>query len=533
MKTTLFLAGFVSLSLAFLSPTRGQTTAPATTTPAAAAEPIFGPMPILDISGKHDFADVSNVNDDVAAQLKGMCSLAEFRALPEVDRHVYAFDPWPSDKDDLEKKTAAFHFKLGTEGVTSQKIAFTPGGGGAGKTKTIYRGKNAATGASVLQGFGNLDWSGVTTHVFKFDKPVTAFGVAFQSTGDVELRRFFWKSNSDNGYPVSYTLADGTIIQLGEREIRGALIKADTSTFIGVIDRSGTGIVSVSYAIRGLAGNKAQGMTINGLAFATMPKPAVAAVINLKSSCDFYSPETIAAAPSPALPGLTTLDAFRFIVGNHRYVYHFDTWPTKSPDLGASGEFPFDLKGKGTAGQKVTVTANNAGQAAKLAQVSLTNADKLPYPALGMGDLKKGVASEQTFKFENPVWTAGVTYRSPGDVTLADVTYTLSDGKVISAGPSGDGCTLAANGKTFVGVRDDTDKGIVSITFRVQGTADSPQPLYIEDLAFAMAGPPPGEWKLTLADEFDGDTLNPKIWSTGYRFVDVINNELQGFVPKT
>jgi beta-glucanase (GH16 family) len=109
----------------------------------------------------------------------------------------------------------------------------------------------------------------------------------------------------------------------------------------------------------------------------------------------------------------------------------------------------------------------------------------------------------------------------------------LSDGKVINLGEKdGSGGVIAANGKTFVGVIDTSDKGISSITLHVQGTAERSQPLFIEDLAFAMAGPPPGDWKLTLSDDFNGDKLDPNIWSTGYKFVDVINNELQGFVPE-
>ena len=98
-------------------------------------------------------------------------------------------------------------------------------------------------------------------------------------------------------------------------------------------------------------------------AFATLlPKPAVAAVINLKSSCDFDNPEGIAGHAHARIgwPGVS-LDTFRFIVANHRYVYHFDTWPQVAPDL----EFPtqpiFLLISKATekSAEKVTVTATN------------------------------------------------------------------------------------------------------------------------------------------------------------------------------
>jgi len=536
----------VGLSYAHAEPSTPATapsapsTSPSATTQKAAA--LFAPTPPIDIAGKHDFPDVDTLSDPAAEQLKGLCSLAEFRALPEVDRHVYSFDPWPGDSDNLGSKSYSFNFRLGAEGVTNLKVAFTPEGGGPGGKHSLTREKDADTSKSILRGFGNLDWSGNATHTFQFDKPVIAFGVVLKSSADLELRRFFWPAAVErNGFPVSYTLADGTIVQLGQRDVRGALIKGGTSAFFGVIDRSGTGIVSVTYTMKGLAGNKAQAIGICNLAFVTMPKPAAAAVINLKSSCDFFSPEAIAAAPSPVLPGLAKLDDFRFIVGNHRYVYHFDTWPVGAP-AGASNacEFSFDLKGKGAVGQKVTLTASNAANNAKPVQASLTNEEGLPYAVLGgLGDVGNSAKAEQTFKFEKPVWAFGVTYRSPGDLNLSGaanaspVSYTLSDGTVVNLGaPDASGGVITANGKTFVGVIDDTDKGISSVTLRIQGTATGSQPLYIEDLAFAMAGPPPGDWKLTMSDNFDGNQLDPKNWSTGYKFVDVINSEMQGFVPE-
>ena len=504
----------------------------------------FTVTPPIDIAGKHDFPEVASLSDDAASQLKTLCSLSEFRALPQVDRHVYSFDVWPNSEDELESKTYTFNFHLGTEGVTAQKVAFLPTGGGPGKSQNLNRSKDPNSSRWVLKGFGNLSWSGRSEHVFKFDKPVIAFGVVLRSSGDVDLRKFFWPTAKDlNGYPISYTLADGTVIQLGQRELSGAVIKGETNAFLGVIDRSGSGIISVTYTLKGLAGSKAQDLTMLNMAFATLPKPAVASVINLKSSCDFDAPETIAATPAPALEGLAPLSAFRFIVGNHRYVYHFDTWPQKNPDFGSStGEFAFDLKGKGTVGQKVTVTASNSANGAKLTQTTLKNDEGLPYRVLGgLGDIGNGGWAEQTFKFEKPVWSFGVTYRSPNDVNLAKIgseksyplSYTLSDGTVVNLGKAGaSGGVLSSKGKTFVGVIDETDKGIASVTLRVQGTAKGAQSLFIEDLAFAMAGPPPGNWKISLEDNFDGDKLNPKIWKQGYTFADVINSEMQGFVPE-
>jgi beta-glucanase (GH16 family) len=510
------------------------------------AEPEFTKTPAIDISSHHDFSDAKGINDDAASQLKGLCSFAEFRALPEADRLVYSFDPWPSASDDLKALSYAFNFHMVTAaGLTGEKISFTPTGGGPGGFQGLARFKEPGGSSYLLKGFGNLDWSGVSTHEFRFEKPVAAFGVVLKSSADVEIRKFFWQAAVErNGFPVSYTLADGTIVQLGERDVRGALLKAGSNAFIGVIDRSGCGIVSMTYTIRGLAGNKAQSVNLCDLVFAAIPKPAVAPVINLKSSCDFESPEAIAAAPSPAINGLTTLDAFRFIVGNHRYVYRFDTWPSGGGNSPANTKaFSFDLKGKGIAGQKVTLTAKNSGNDATIEQTERKDNESIPYHVItGLGDIGNGAWAEQTFTFEKPVMAFGVTYKSAGDVYLSKsagaikdfpITYTLSDGAIVNLGEAGaNGGVIASNRKTFVGVMDDSDKGISSITFRIQGTAKAAQQIAIEDLAFAMAGPPPGDWKMTLNDQFDGDKLNPNIWSTGYKFVDVINNELQGFVPE-
>lgn len=497
-------------------------------TPVAKVPPVFPPTPLLDIAGKHDFPAQQQINDEAADQLKGLCSLAEFRALPEKDRHVYSFEIWPGGNDSLDAGSYPFNFHLGTEGVTSQKVAFLP----EGKDNKLTRVKDAASGGNTLAGFGRLDWGANAVLVFKFDKPVIAFGVVLRSSGDIALQRFFWGSNPNNGYPVSYTLADGTVVQLGEREKKAATIKGNTNAFVGVIDRAGRGIVSVTYTIKGLAGNVAQSISLVDLAFVTRPQPAVASLINLKGSYDFEDPDTIAAGPSPVVKGLATLDDFRFIVANHRSVYSFGTWPQAKPDLDSNtGTFAFDLKGKGDTGESVTVKATNAADNAKLTQTVLKSEDGQPYKALGgLGDVGKGAWAEQTFEFKKPVWGFGVTYRSPADLRLASpVSYTLSDGTKVQA-DSGAGSSLS--GKTFVGVIDKTDKGISSVTVRVNGTSAGTQPVYIEDLAFALAGPPPGDWKLTMADEFNGDKLDPAIWTTGYTFPDVINNEMQAFVPE-
>ena len=500
--------------------------------------------PPLELPAKPSIPDREAISDEAASQLKGLCSLAEFHALPEIDRHVYSFDVWPSEKDELGGIACLFRFHLGSRGVPSQGITFAPSGGGPGGPHSLVRVKDVAAARSNLAGFGNLSWSGVARHVFTFTRPVLAFGVVLKSSGDLELRKFYWPSAKENGYPVSYTLTDGSVVQLGAREVRGALLKGGTNAFVGVIDRSGRGIVSVTYTIRGLAGNKTQTISMSDWAFATAATPATAPVINLRSRCDFADTNGIAGTPAPTPAGLMSLADFRFIAGTHRYVYSFDTWP-EARGVSKTGvlEFPFDLKGKGAVGQPVTVAVSNSAQDAQPAPVRQTGSDGLAYRVLGgLGDIGRGGWSEQTFRFKKPVWAFGVTYRSPADVALAygsgkpgaaPVSYTLSDGTVVNVGSQGVPAGVAsATGKTFVGVMDDTDKGIASVTFRVKGTANGPQSLTIEDLAFALAGPPPGEWTLTMHDEFDMDKLNPANWTPGYTFKEVINSELQGYVPE-
>jgi len=509
--------------------------------PAGAPQSVFAPTPPLAVSAG-DFPEADGLNDDAAAQLKGLCSLAEFRALPAADRLVYSFDPWPSAEEKLGEKSYTFNFHFG-KGSRGQKVAVQPTGGGPNSAATFARAKNEASGRYKLAGLGNLDWSGKMQHSFRFDKPVAAFGVVLSSPDDVALRKFYWAAAKEmNGYPLSYTLSDGTVVHLGERDIQGALLKGGTEAFLGVIDRSGRGIVSLSYTLTGLAGNKAQGIQISHLAFAAMPKPATTSLINLRSSCDLESPDTIVPSPVPPLSGLATVDEFRFLVANKRAVYRFDPWPQMPRNLAPNtGEFSFDLVGKGEADQKVTITATNSAGAPRLAPTALKRADGLPFAALGgLGSVGKNVSAEQTFTFAQPLRAFGVTYRCAQDAQLATggdgksaaVSYTLSDGTVISADTSPAASVLPKDGRTFVGVIDTSDKGIVAATFRVRGTGTVPQPLFIEDLAFAWGGPPPGKWRLVLEDNFDGDALNPKIWSTGYTFKDVINNEYQGFVPE-
>ena len=504
--------------------------------------PVFPLSKALDITDKHDLPNAATLSDEAATQLKGLGSLAEFHALPEADRHVYSFESWPEVTDSMAVNGAAiFNLNLGTEGVTNQKIAFLPDGFFPAKDHTLTRDKDGTTGKYLLGGFGNLDWGAKASHVFKFDKPLTAFGVVLRASDDMELRRFFWNGSDLNGYPVSYTLADGSVVQLGARDVQAGVLKGKTDQFLGVIDRTGRGIISVTYTVGGLAGNKGESLNLVDLIFATPPKPAVAPIVRLQGSYDFAQPQLIADTPSPALEGLASLNDFRFIVANHRYVYDFATWPQAKPDLDSNtATFSFDLKGKGEIGQKVTVTATNQAGDAKLTQATLKGDDGLPYHALGgLGNPGKDTWAEQTFKFEKPVLGFGVTYHSEGTIALGKigeshaVSYTLTDGTVVNAGnDTTPTSTLSSKGKTFVGVIDKSDKGISSVTIHLHGTDEVVHPLYIDNLAFAFSGPPPGNWKLTMADEFDGDKLNPDHWSTGYTFPNVINNEMQAFVPE-
>src|SRR5947209_3538519 len=48
----------------------------------------------------------------------------------------------------------------------------------------------------------------------------------------------------------------------------------------------------------------------------------------------------------------------------------------------------------------------------------------------------------------------------------------------------------------------------------------------------SIAAPPPGQWAIVLDEGFDGTSLNPNVWTKGYRWNPVINKELQGYVPE-
>lgn len=506
---------------------------------AAGGAPASAPASLpVDLSASHDFAAPQNITADAAAALAGLCTLAEFRALPAADRYVCDFETWPAAKDSLGVTACDFRFHLAAAGVTDQKVAFTTSGAFPpthilGRSKA---GETAASPAHVLVGLGNIGWGAMQGHTFTFERPVRAFGLVYRSPENFKLQNFHWPNATQNGCPVSYTLTDGTIVNLGQKGQPSEMLKADANTFVGVIDKSGRGIVAVRIHVKG-TGKGDQRITLDDLAFVTMPQPAAAPVANLRSSHDFTKVEGIAAAPAHAPEGLASLADFRFIVGTHRFVYDFTTWPKPGADLGSNSfEFQFDVKGRGAVGQKVKVTATDAGKTAKLAKTVLSNDDGSSTTVLsGLGDIGKAAGgwAQQTFKFDKPVWSFGVVYRSPNEFALGvPVSYTLVDGSVKTVDKKTPAAVVAGNSRTFVGVSDSSGKGITSVTFRVQGTAAAKQPVYIESLAFALAGLPPGEWKLTWSDEFDGKALDTTKWSTGYRFVEVINNELQAYVPE-
>jgi beta-glucanase (GH16 family) len=498
----------------------------------------------IDLSQSHDFAAPDRITADATTALPGLCTVKEFHDLAATNGFIYDFESWPAAKDSLDTATYTFAFHLAEAGLTDQKI--TLASIGAFPPTHILGRQAVPTPASarghVLIGLGNIGWSSMETHSFKFEKPVTAFACVYRSPRAFELNGTMYKGATENTFPISYTLTDGTVVNLGERGVPSGPLKADTNTFVGVIDHSGRGIVTIQIHVKGI-GNGDQTIAMSDLAFITAPAPAVSPVISLRASHDFADPESIKSAPDSAVPGLATLDDFRFIVGTHRYVYDFTTWPVASSDLGGgSFEFPFDLKGKGDVGQKITVSAVDPHSPAKLTKQAIKNDDGSSATALsGVGTPSDSNCVEQTFKFDKPVWAFGATLSSPNDLNLAKtaanandfpVSYTLSDGTVVNLGGQGlVGGTIPGGRKTFVGVIDTTDKGISSVTMRLQGTTTN-QPLVINNIAFAMAGLPPGDWKMTMHDEFDGTALNPEYWVTGYRFAPVINHEMQGYVPE-
>ncbi len=494
----------------------------------------------VDISASHDFAAPQNITADGSALLPGVCTLQDFRALPAANRYVYSFETWPLQQEKIGGSAFTFPFHLGAQAPMDEAITFSEYGP---FPTTHHLERLIASGASspthVLSGLGNIGWSAMQNYAVGFDHPVAAFGFVCRSAQDFLFQFSFFPGSPKNGYGISYVLTDGTVVNLGANGGASGTFKANTNYFVGVIDKSGRGIVSLQFHVRGAAKTTNQEMTIDDLSFETLPETAVAPIASLRSSHDFREPPAIATGPASAADGLSSLADFRFITGASRYVYDFTTWPQNAAELGSgTANFQFDLKGKGIADQKLTVTATSSDAKVNLAKVKVPLGGVTGTALGGLGDIGNGGWAGQTFKFDQPVWAFGVTLFSPNELKLSKpnevpISYTLSDGTVLTVGsPGGSAGVVAGGSKTFVGIIDTTGKGIASVTLREQGTAPASQPVYIGDIGFAMPGPPPGDWKMTLDEEFNGNQLDPKIWVTGYHFTDIINNEMQAYVPE-
>jgi len=384
---------------------------------------------------------------------------------------------------------------------------------------------------------------------------VAAVGWVYQSASAFYLKKIVYNGNN---YPVSYTLANGTVVNLGSIGVSGAGIAAATNTFVGVIDSSGVGIKSITVRTQGTVGSASQRAYMDDLAFVTLAAPPAPPPSGLAISRDFPVPANIVAS-STQLSGLSSLAAFRASNTDKLYVYTFETWPTSTASLGSNSyTFNFDLNGDGPADQQVTVTYN--GPYAGTTKLSkATNAGSTffasPTTALaGLGDIGWGGSTyaDHTLAFSQPVSAAGFVYRSSSAFYLKKVaynannypvSYTLTDNTVVNLGASGvSGATIAAGADTFVGVIDSSGKGIKSLTVRVQGSVGSmSQQVNLDDLAFIMVnnpaasgqeGPPPGNWTLSFEDHFTGTALNTSVWSKGYRWAPIINNELQAMRPE-
>lgn len=462
--------------------------------------PFVANTPIA-VSQKSEIRNDSASSEHVVAQLRGLAPVQEFLSAPGENLFVYEFDPWPAEKNELPEKDYTFNFSRGP-GKGIQQVQLSTSDAGA-VPKRVWDDKS---GSWFLSGTGKLDWTATVRHTFRFQRPVAAFGVVLRSTADMELRRFYWPgASARNGFPLSYTLTDGTVVQLGQREISGAILPGNSDVFLGVSDSSKRGIVSVDYALRGLAAKQAQGLSIRRIAFVTQGRTSGnAGVADLLMSRDFVPADEIVSGVGG--PAGYSVEEFREIAGTHRYVY--DQWPS-GLKLQQNGKYflQCDLNGAGKVDQQITLEGVDVPR------------EKKADPVTGL----QCTGGEQKFAFERPVWTFGAVCVSTVNEEL-EIRFTLSDGSILS-----EVAALIAEKRTFLGVKDHADKGITSVTFRRK---NPDLPVCLESIGFALAGPPPGDWKLILNENFDGDSLDPNRWTPGYTFVDIINNELQGYVPE-
>lgn len=502
------------------------------------------PAAVVNLSSSHNFMAPGNIINSVTPALSGLATLADFQAASATDRYVYSFETWPEAGTTLPTNPYAFQFDQNGDGVVDQRVTLkvsTSSGAGA---LTKVTNSSASSPSSVLGGIGTLGWGAATEHTYTFETPVAGAGVVYRGTSAMELRKAIY--NGDN-YPVSYRLSDGTVVNLGAVAVSGGTMSANANTFVGVKDTTGKGIVSVTFRVQSSVYSANSYLYLDDLTYLAKPEPAVQSIISLKSSHDFRQASAITASAATQMPSLYSLEAFRSDAATHnRFVYSFNTWPQATAGLGTNNyAFQFDLDGNGVSDQQVTVNYTGPYSGSQfLTKVSMAGAASPQFALGGLGDIGWGGSTYamHTFTFQNPVSAAGVVYRSALNMNLRKsaggngypVSYTLTDNTVVNLGALGTtGATIAANTNTFVGVKDISGKGIKSMTFRVQGTAGSAsQFAYIDDLAFTLAGPPAGNWTLSLNEEFTGTALNSAIWSKGYRYKDVHEGELQAFVPE-
>jgi len=504
---------------------------------------------LVNLTSSRDFQTPANITADASTQLTGLASLAAFRAATPANRYVYSFNPWPQDATSLAANSYAFQFDLNGGGTANQTVTLsTTNPWPSYKLGETFPGNVGSSSPSALTGFGDIGWGGsLSGQTYTFVSPVSAVGMVFRCSTAYNLKK-------SSGYPVSYTLTNGTTVNLGTSGAVGASMAANTNTFVGVVDSSGLGITSITINITGTASQGQVNLTMDDLAFVMQTAPPASTVISLADSDDFAVPGNITASASMQLAGLSSLADMRATNPLSRYIYSFEHWPVANANLGVkSYTYQFDLNGDGETDENVTVTQANPW-AYYLTWTNLGSATSSPnYSLGGLGDIgwSGGGWATHTFAFSNPVSSVGFVYRSPSNFYLKKnvynandypVSYTLTDGTVVNLGSVGvSGATITGTVNTYVGVADTTGKGISSITTRVQGSASGASQFpYIDDLAFNVAknppipgqGPPAGNWTLTFDDEFDGSALNSAIWTKGMRWAGVINNELQGYVPE-
>lgn len=495
--------------------------------------------PVLDLTNAHDFAVPANVTADAAGQLSGAATVSAFRAGASANRFVYSFETWPEPAANLGSNSYTFKFDLDADGAADQKVTFTNIANfpvGSPLTKATA-GAATSSPSNAVGGLGDVGWtgSGRSEQTLSFSTPVSAAGIVYRSASALKLLKIGGADGPN--YPVRYTLSDGTVVNLGSVGVLGATLSGGTNTFVGVIDSSGKGIVSLSIWVTGSVSGAGQSFTVDDLAFSIIPEPATANPIVLKSARDFRSVSSIPSNASDQLAGLSSLANFRALSGINRYVYSFNTWPQSAAGLGSNSyAFQFDLDANNSSDQSVTITSSSS---AALTRTTLGASAASPSNVLGgLGDIGGSSGSvAHTYTFQQPVSAAGLVLSSPSTCKLQGsgnypVSYTLVDGSVVNLGSNGAlGATISPTTNTFVGVIDSSGKGISSITVRIKGAGTAgAQNVYVDDLAFVMAGPPPGAWTLTFNENFD-QALNPLIWSTGPRWTGIINGELQGYLP--